>query len=83
MEAAAIKVGDKVAAEPSGHTCCPSCPGWGWFNGDEVQRCDECGRFADDEEALTHLQGCADCQRHLGTLVVAELAARFEKPAPG
>ena len=27
------------------------CPGWGVYNGREIQRCDECERFADDLHA--------------------------------
>lgn len=36
--------------------CSPGCPGWAVFNGNEVQRCDACGRFADDDEAIEHVK---------------------------
>ncbi len=55
--------------------CDPECLGWlvadcdvplppGW---DHVQRCDECGRFVNDDEAARH---------------VSLLARRFEAPEP-
>lgn len=38
------------------HPCDPGCPGWGVFNENgEIQRCDECNRFADDDEAIQHV----------------------------
>jgi hypothetical protein len=39
--------------------CSPGCPGWDVFNGSEIQRCDECRRFADDDEAIAHVAGLA------------------------
>lgn len=35
----------------------PKCPGWAVFNSAEVQRCDECAVFADDDEALRAAAG--------------------------
>ena len=37
--------------------CSPGCPGWAVFNGNEIQRCDACARFEDDDEAITHVIG--------------------------
>lgn len=31
-------------------------PGWGIFNDGEIQRYDEAGRFADDQDALAHVR---------------------------
>lgn len=31
------------------------CPGWAVFNGNEIQRCDTCKRFDDDDEAIAHV----------------------------
>lgn len=45
----------KLQYEP----CCPGCPGWAVFNDNEIQRCDECGRFADDDEAVIHVNELA------------------------
>lgn len=45
--------------------CSEGCPGWGWFNGSEVQRCDECRRFESDDAAAEHIAGCAECRAHL------------------
>ncbi len=36
--------------------CSPGCPGWVVFNGNEIQRCDECARFADDGEAIAYVE---------------------------
>jgi len=33
----------------------PECRGWCLINGNEIQRCDECGVFADDEEVIAYL----------------------------
>jgi hypothetical protein len=41
------------------------CPGWGWFNGCEIQRCDACDRFANDDSARRHVRRCGRCQRLL------------------
>ena len=41
---------DESRPEP----CSPGCPGWSTFDtarGVELQRCDECGVYADDDEA--------------------------------
>lgn len=40
--------------------CSPRCPGWGVFfverePGFEIERCDECARFVDDDEAIDHV----------------------------
>jgi len=37
--------------------CSPECDGWGLFDtgsGTEIERCDECARFDDDESAAAH-----------------------------
>ncbi len=41
------------------------CPGWAWFNDREIQRCDTCKRFGDDDDAVVHVRACAGCQRRL------------------
>jgi hypothetical protein len=33
----------------------PTCPGWGWFDDDHIERCDACDAFQDDEEAAATL----------------------------
>lgn len=43
-----------------GTACCVDCPGWAIFDvnrepGREVERCDECDRFCDDDEATDHV----------------------------
>ena len=35
--------------------CSPGCPGWAVFNGNEIQRCDACARFKDDDAAIEHV----------------------------
>lgn len=35
----------------------PQCPGWAVFNDNQIQRCDACDRFADDDEAVAHVRG--------------------------
>lgn len=35
--------------------CDPGCPGWGVFNGTEIQRCDTCQRFKSDDEAIAYV----------------------------
>lgn len=56
--------------------CCDDdhCRGWEWFNDSEIERCDTCRRFPDDEAAALHVQGCAPCRAHLaasgGTLTI-------------
>ena len=35
--------------------CSPGCPGWAVFNGNEIQRCDVCARFKDDDAAIEHV----------------------------
>lgn len=49
------------------------CPGWGWFDGADLLRCDECAAFADDGEALSHVRECLPCQAILGAEVAASL----------
>jgi hypothetical protein len=49
--------------------CDEGCPGWAWFNGCEIQRCDTCERFVDDESAAKHVEGCAECALALGVTV--------------
>lgn len=46
--------------------CDPGCPGWAVFNHREIQRCDTCRRFEDDEEAVAHVQKLEllDVERH-------------------
>lgn len=34
--------------------CNPDCEGYAVFNSDHIERCDECNRFADDDEAALH-----------------------------
>ena len=41
--------------EHSWTPCAPGCPGWGVFNGIEIQKCDACARFATDDEAIAHV----------------------------
>lgn len=45
--------------------CAPTCPGWLWSvsaeHGFSLERCDECGRFADDDEAARHAGTCTAC----------------------
>lgn len=39
--------------------CSPECEGWDWFDtpfGREIERCDDCDRFADDDEALAYVK---------------------------
>lgn len=45
--------------------CSPGCPGWAVFNGNGIQRCDECNRFPDDDAAIAHVGRlyAADSQR--------------------
>jgi hypothetical protein len=50
----------------------PGCRGWGWFNGQEIQRCDECKTFESDAEACAHVAGCPTCQRELGRIIAEE-----------
>jgi len=72
--------------------CCEGCPGWVLDGGHlEVQRCDDCGRFEDDEMAAEYVfeqlkdRGKLDklppgnChQKHCEACFVSEL--RFETP---
>lgn len=41
------------------------CPGWDWFNQNEVQRCDDCKRFANDDSARRHIRRCFPCATRL------------------
>lgn len=36
-------------------SCRKECPGWVIMNGNQIQRCDDCGRFETDEEAVDHV----------------------------
>lgn len=60
MRKAAEKLWDiEMSLIPEGLGC-GNCPGWGIFDVDmrwgwEIERCDECGIFRDDEEAVTHV----------------------------
>ena len=47
--------------------CSRTCLGWGIFNGNEIQRCDEChhgkrGPFEDDDAARAHVAKCRPCR---------------------
>jgi hypothetical protein len=53
--------------------CHSDCPGWGWFNGSEVQRCDQCGVFDTDEDATDHIRGCNPCRDRLAKDVLTEV----------
>ncbi len=47
-----------------------NCPGWGWFNGREVQACDLCRRFkAGDDGAMLHILKCDYCSRRLARVI--------------
>jgi hypothetical protein len=35
--------------------CRSDCPGWGVYNGNEIQRCDSCNKFSSDEDAVNHV----------------------------
>jgi len=44
----------------AGEPCSPGCPGWLVSGvdrdpGEEIEKCDECGRFTDDDEAVAHM----------------------------
>lgn len=47
-------------------SCDPSCPGWGYFNGCEIQRCDECGTLPSDECAQAYVRMSASVARNTG-----------------
>jgi len=55
--------------------CDPMCPGWVWSQSDEygwqLERCDECSRFADDDHAGEHVQTCNACARAMAADVIA------------
>jgi len=49
------------------HRCDPDCDGWGVFDCDggedpriEIERCDDCARFKDDDEARAHVARLVD-----------------------
>lgn len=43
--------------EPNPKECDPGgCPGWSVFNGNEIQRCDNCKRFEDDDAAIEYVK---------------------------
>lgn len=46
--------------------CDDLCPGWAVFNGNEIQRCDNCQRFKSDEEAIAYVRALEafDVSRH-------------------
>jgi hypothetical protein len=52
-----------------------SCPGWAVFNERDIQRCDACERFNDDEEAIAYVRGleAVDINRHLEASAVRAL----------
>ena len=49
----------------NGERCHPECLGWAVFNDAEIQRCDECARFASDEEAIAHVEALERLERQL------------------
>jgi len=66
---------------PDGHEPCdPSCPGWGWFNSRQIQRCDSCDVFADDDEARAHVAECEDCTNLLAAWIAEESRAKRSTP---
>lgn len=40
------RIRKELARLPRSQRCDPSCPGWAVFDGDNIQRCDECARAA-------------------------------------
>jgi hypothetical protein len=68
-----------ICPHASDNPCSSSCPGWGFFNGEEmkpgdnpmdfVQKCDECEHYDCDEDAQEHLAECEDCQAYLAACV--------------
>lgn len=55
--------------------CDDSCPGWGLFNGCEIQRCDTCARFESDMAAVHHIASCVECQAELGRSLAEDMVA--------
>jgi hypothetical protein len=54
----------------------PTCCGWEWFNDQDIERCDECGIFASDLEAVIHVQSCAPCRQYLEESAAGSLTIR-------
>jgi hypothetical protein len=51
--------------------CSPGCRGWDLFDtehGQEVERCDDCRTFDDDEDAREHVLGCRTCREDLAEM---------------
>ena len=44
-----------LPAVPLEQRCDPSCPGWVTTAEGGIEKCDDCGRFASDEEAFLHV----------------------------
>lgn len=51
--------------QASATRCGAGCPGWAVFNGNDLQRCDECKRFSDDDEACAHARALYDAAMHV------------------
>ena len=66
------------------YPCSPGCPGWGVFNENgEIQRCDECNRFADDDEAIQHVITAHAKRRKLPQIVCEVRSGDHRSPAAG
>jgi hypothetical protein len=63
--------------------CSPGCPGWGWFNDEEIQRCDDCAIFDDDDDAREHVAGCVACRAELRRQQRGDDVYRYTTPAGG
>lgn len=53
----------------------PGCPGWGVFDDGQIQRCDCCERFNDDDEAVAYVKAleAVDVGRHMDAAAVRAL----------
>jgi hypothetical protein len=52
----------------------PNCPGWAFFNNNEIQRCDTCNRFRSDAGAVEHVRNLLEDALALAQYVSDELA---------
>lgn len=66
---------EAVLVESSG--CDKDCQGWAVYNGNEIQRCDICGRFGSDEEAVNHVRKLERLEK-ISTVGSPDEAARGE-----
>lgn len=63
-----------LSAPEDWEPCDLECAGYAVFNGNELQRCDACGRFATDADALAHVTKLAHALGMSPDQFIAKLA---------